>query len=123
MNLYGVNSLYNLLGFKVNPWSFGLPLLSSLLTGRNIPNIFELRKLRAELHNLDYYFIPSINNKHQTIFIDVAKYAPKFLKSIFQNKWVGWQLDLCIIPEKTQIEAIVDKHPFGDFDHSSLIVS
>jgi hypothetical protein len=123
MNIYGVNSLQGPVGLKASPWSFGLPLLSSIFTGRNLPNERELDSLQQGLNQLGYKFTPENNQDNQTIFIQVEKYVPSFLKPLFRNKRVGWQLDLCIVPINQETKATLDQEPFGDFDHSSLIIS
>lgn len=122
MNSYGVNALYGPFGLKVSPWSFGLPLLSALFTGRNLPNERELSNLQKNLNELGYKFVPENRSTNQTISIEVEKYAPWFLKPLFKDKKVSWQLDICIVPEDYKIEAKIDPEPFGSFDHSSLIV-
>jgi hypothetical protein len=123
MNLYGVNSLYNSLRMKVNPWGFGLPLLSSLFTGRNRPNERELESLKSNLALLGYGFAPHNEPCNHTIFIDIEKYAPRPFNSLFRHKRVGWQLDLCIVPMDQKVSVGIDREPFGDFDHSSLRVT
>jgi hypothetical protein len=123
MNIYGVNALHGPLGLKASPWSFGLPLLSSLVTDRNLPNERELAILQKNLDSLGYKFVPENNPKNQTIFIEVEKHAPNLLKPLFKNKKVGWQLDICIVPKDEKVLAKLDVEPFGDFDHSSLTVS
>jgi hypothetical protein len=122
MNIYGANSLHGPFGLKANPWSFGLSFLSSLITQRNIPNENELTQLQQNLDNLGYQFVPENKPTNQTIFIDIEKYTPLFLKPFFKNKKVGWQLDLCIAPKDDTITLKIDNEPFGGFDHSSLTI-
>jgi hypothetical protein len=123
MNIYGVNSLHGPVGLKASPWSFGMPLISCIFTGRNLPNEKELDKLQQSLDTLGYKFIPENNQDNQSIFIQVEKHAPSFLKPLFKNKKVGWQLDLCIIPLNQETKVTIDQEPFGDFDHCSLVTS
>jgi hypothetical protein len=120
MNIYGVNALHGPFGLKVSPWSFGSPLISSMLTGRNIPNERELDKLQQSLNKIGYKFVPCNERRNQTISIKVDKYAPSLLKKFFKNKKVGWQLDLCIFPLDQKITAKIDIEPFGSFDHATL---
>jgi hypothetical protein len=123
MNIYGVNALHGPFGLKASPWSFGLPLMSSMIMGKNIPNERELSKLQIELGKLGYKFLPEINQRNQTISIEVEKYSPNFLKPIFKNKKVGWQLDICILPKVEDLEVKTSLYPFGSFDHSSLLIN
>ena len=122
-NLYGINSLYGIFGLSVKPWSFGLPLLASLMTGINIPNKLEITKLSKALSKLGYRISPTTKNENQTIFIRLADHLPKFLKPAFRKIKVGWQLDMCISPNEYNYKVSVDPEPFGDFDHSCLVVS
>jgi hypothetical protein len=120
LNLYGVNSLYGFLGLNVNPWSFGMPLISTLFSGRNWQNIWEIRQLEKSLLKLDYMIKPQICSSNNTIFVKVSNYAPWFLKIIFKDFLIGWQLDFCITPVDLKPEIEIDREPFGSFDHASL---
>lgn len=122
LNTYGVNTIFGPLGLSANPYSFGWNALWTLLTGKNIPEHRERLRLETKLNQADYYIANHRSDNSPTIGFYIGDFAPKPFKKIFENIKVTWLLDYAItnIPGAT---VTVDPNPFGDFDHSSLIVN
>ncbi len=122
MNIYGSNTLNSGFGLSAIPYGFLKNAVSALLTHKNIPHYLERAQL-SRLLKKSHYRIANLDGTYQsTINIKLSDYAPNFFNFLLNKIEARWLLDLAI----TDIDCLVTRiepEPFGDIDHSSLIVN